>query len=125
MLYLAGGLAASASHVAWTSYTSHRRSPWSTRGFLQQDRGALGASGSVQAIGVASILMYPTRTILMYGLFPIPAALLGVLWLWNDLGGVLDHGHPGRVSSIAHAGHLGGAATGLLFYMAVRRGIFY
>jgi membrane associated rhomboid family serine protease len=63
--------------------------------------------------------MFPTQTILLYGLIPVPAALLGLLWLWNDLGGVLD----GHQSQIAHAGHLGGAFTGLAFYLAFRRGM--
>ena len=50
----------------------------------------------------------------------MPAALLGLLWLWNDIGGVLGGG---MGSGIAHAGHLGGAGVGLAFYMAFRRGL--
>lgn len=50
----------------------------------------------------------------------MPAALLGLLWLWNDLGGVVS----GVGTGTAHAGHLGGACTGLAFYLAFRRGRF-
>lgn len=47
----------------------------------------------------------------------MPAALLGVLWLARDVTGTLEgKGH------IAHAGHLGGAALGLAFYVLFRRG---
>ena len=42
----------------------------------------------------------------------MPAALMGVLWLLRDVSGVFEGG-----SHIAHAGHLGGAATGLAFFL--------
>jgi len=128
MLYICGGVIASLTHLGWALYTSRRRRSVlfsdNSRVFWppvhdHQSVGALGASGSVQAIGLANVLMFPTQTILLYGLIPVPAALLGLLWLWNDLGGVLD----GHQSQIAHAGHLGGAFTGLAFYLAFRRGM--
>ena len=143
---------------------------------------ALGASAAVNALTVCDILLYPTRTVLLYGegcraaaglrqwlaavmawfllagscsggrlrgrkgwggsavhrlvlpgialdcaalpvppppltaIIPMPAALLGVLWLLNDVSGAMD-GHRGH---IAHAGHLGGAATGLAFFLAYK-----
>ena len=46
----------------------------------------------------------------------MPAALLGVLWLLRDVSGAAE-GH----SSVAHAGHLGGAATGLAWFLMLRR----
>ena len=52
------------------------------------------------------------------GIIPMPAALLGALWLLRDVSGAFGGG-----SSIAHAGHLGGAATGLAFFLAYRRGL--
>lgn len=52
------------------------------------------------------------------GLIPMPAALLGALWLLNDVSGAYDgQGH------IAHAGHLGGAAVGLAFFLLFKRGV--
>lgn len=48
----------------------------------------------------------------------MPAALLGVLWLLRDVSGTFEGG-----GHIAHVGHLGGAATGLLFFVLFRRGI--
>ena len=47
----------------------------------------------------------------------MPAALLGALWLLRDVAGAMDGG-----GHIAHAGHLGGAAAGLAFFVAFRRG---
>ena len=116
-LYLAGGLAGSLAHCGWQYYKEQGaglRARWGR----MSSRGALGASAAVNAIVCVDVLLFPTRTILLYGLIPMPAALLGLLWLWNDLGGALDGGG----STIAHAGHLGGAATGLLFFLAFKRG---
>lgn len=56
------------------------------------------------------------REALLAGIIPMPAALLGVLWLLNDVSGAVD-GHRGH---IAHAGHLGGALTGLAFFLAYK-----
>lgn len=46
-----------------------------------------GASAAVNAITVLDILLFPTRTILLYGILPMPAALFGALWLWQDISG--------------------------------------
>ena len=119
MLYLAGGIAGSLAHCAQSYYKEQQRGGrgrWGTSLFTS--KGALGASAAVNAIMLVDILLFPTRTILLYGFIPLPAALLGLLWLWNDLGGTLS----GGPSPVAHAGHLGGAATGLAFFLAFKRG---
>lgn len=121
MLYMAGGVAGSLAHCGWYYYQAcktgegrYGRARWF--GFTPS---ALGASAAVNALTVCDILLYPTRTVLLYAIIPMPAALLGVLWLLNDVSGAMD-GHRGH---IAHAGHLGGAATGLAFFLAYKRGI--
>lgn len=118
VLYLVGGIVGSLAHCAWSYYREKkmRRAYWR----LSSTPGALGASAAVNSVMVVDILLQPTRTILLYGIIPLPAALLGLLWLWNDLGGAL--GGAGS-SSIAHAGHLGGASVGLAFWLAFRRGL--
>jgi len=137
LLYVFGGIAGSLAHCGQQYYKEQKllrgRSGKGGRGknvywglnsalssgYGGSSKGALGASAAVSAISVVDIALFPTRTILLYGLIPMPAALLGLLWLWNDIGGTLD----GRGSTIAHAGHLGGAATGVAFYVAFRRGL--
>lgn len=118
-LYLAGAAAGSLAHCGWYFYQAcktgqgrYGRASWF--GFTPS---ALGASAAVNAIVVVDILLAPTRTVLLYGILPMPAALLGALWLYQDVSGTLG-GH----SHIAHAGHLGGAAIGLAFFLAFRRG---
>lgn len=73
----------------------------------------------MNAIVCLDILLFPTRTVLLYGLIPMPAALLGVLWLLRDVTGAAEGGR----THIAHAGHLGGAAVGLAAFLAYRRGV--
>ena len=116
LLYLAGGVAGSIAHVAHSYYQERHRQSWRVG---PSRVGAMGASAAVNAIMVVDILLFPSRTILLYGFIPLPAALLGLLWLWNDVGGVMT---PGSGSNVAYAGHLGGAAVGLAYYIAFRRG---
>lgn len=119
-LYLAGGAVGSLAHCSWYYYQAcktgegrYGRTRWF--GFTPS---ALGASAAVNAITVLDICLFPARTILLYGIIPMPAALLGALWLFQDISGTLEgRGH------IAHAGHLGGAATGLVAFLLFKRGI--
>ena len=54
---------------------------------------------------------------LLYFFIPVPAALLGGFFLARDFSGLFDGN-----SGTSHAGHLGGAAAGLLYWlMRVRR----
>lgn len=120
LLYAAGGLAGSLAHVAWYWWRAREagRTRWGDRSlYAAYAPPALGASAAVSAIMAVDILLFPTRTILLYGILPLPAALFGALWLYQDISGAIDgRGH------IAHVGHLGGAATGLAFFLAFKRG---
>ncbi|PRW39196.1 rhomboid [Chlorella sorokiniana] len=120
LLYLAGGVAGSLAHCGWYFYQSckHGEGRYGRARWFGFAPSALGASAAVNALAVVDILLFPTRTILLYGIIPMPAALLGALWLLRDVSGTFGGG-----SSIAHAGHLGGAATGLAFFLAYRRGL--
>ena len=53
---------------------------------------------------------YPHQTVLLWGLLPVPAWALGVLYLVFDVQGTA-HGQ----SNVAHVAHLAGAACGLLY----------
>lgn len=130
-LYCVGGVGASAAHVAWCRRSRERRIHEARRGgnifdriddyvwrFVEErssKRGyyftpaALGASGAVNAIVAFEILLYPMRTIYLYAIIPVPSILLGGLFLLRDVVGMQDGG-----SGVAHAGHLGGAAVGVL-----------
>lgn len=93
-LYLGGGLASSLAHVVLAPHSA-----------------ALGSSGAVMAIAVMFGALFPDRTIYLNFLFPVPARILVVLYVALDLFGLLGGG-----GGIDNAGHLGGAAFGLLFW---------
>eukprot|EP00976_Prorocentrum_cordatum_P086044 1186349-Prorocentrum_minimum.AAC.2 len=64
-------------------------------------------------MGGAQVLLFPTRTVLLYMVIPMPSALFGVLFLLRDLSGAYGGG-----GNVAHAGHLGGAAAGAAAWCA-------
>ena len=70
----------------------------------------LGASGGVMAVLAAFIWYYPRETIYIYGVLPLPAWAMGVLYLFLDVRGAGD-----RSSNVAHLAHLAGAAFGILY----------
>ncbi|MFM8735083.1 MAG: rhomboid family intramembrane serine protease [Pirellulales bacterium] len=70
----------------------------------------LGASGGVMAVLAAFIWYFPRQTVLIYGVLPVPAWALGLLYLLSDLRGAGD-----GTSRVAHVAHLGGACFGLLY----------
>jgi membrane associated rhomboid family serine protease len=111
-LYLTGGILSSLTHVlqpyiiphSWPgAYSHNKRAP------------ALGASGAVNGLIAYSILMFPTRMIYLYMVIPVPAALLGVLFIGKDMLGLYSGG-----GSVGNAGHLAGAAWGAVYFMALK-----
>ena len=70
----------------------------------------VGASGGVMAVLAAFIWYYPRETVLIYGVLPVPAWAMGILYLFLDVQGAGD-----RSSNVAHVAHLAGAAFGILF----------
>jgi membrane associated rhomboid family serine protease len=70
----------------------------------------VGASGGVMAVLALFIWYYPQETLLLWGVLPVPAWALGVLYLVFDLQGVASGG-----DRVAHTAHLAGATFGLLY----------
>jgi len=87
----------------------------------RDNRFGLGFSGSVMGLGVVAAMLYPTSTVQIYGIIPVP--------LWVLIGGYFAYDayylQSGQNTGVAHAGHLGGLAFGVLYYfLSIRRGIF-
>ncbi len=70
----------------------------------------VGASGGVMAVVAVFIWYYPRETILIYGILPVPAWAMGVLFLIMDIQGARNHS-----SEVAHVAHLAGAAFGAVY----------
>lgn len=92
---------------------------WCFAEFVAQNgdpRGSvIGASGGITALMVVGVLNYPRRILLIWGIVPVPAWLLGIIWIGNDLVGVLGRTEEAEVAYFAH---LGGALFGLVYYKA-------
>ncbi|KAF2278427.1 uncharacterized protein EI97DRAFT_431647 [Westerdykella ornata] len=77
----------------------------------------LGFSGAVMGLGLAASMMFPRTVFHVYGIIPVP--------LWVLMGGYLIYDgyylSSEKKTGVAHAGHLGGAAFGALYYLLVLR----
>ncbi|MEX2138432.1 MAG: rhomboid family intramembrane serine protease [Pirellulales bacterium] len=87
---------------------------WLLLNLVQGDAAKLvGASGAVTGIMVLFVLHYPTRTLLFWGVLPIPVWVLATLQLLQDIVGAVSRDNSGQV---AYTAHLTGAAFAFLFY---------
>ncbi|EDQ88025.1 uncharacterized protein MONBRDRAFT_33060 [Monosiga brevicollis MX1] len=104
-LYLVGGLGASLAHIyesqELADLRAGRRLP------------AIGASGAVLAICTMFALINPMRPIYVFLIIPVPAILAVGAFLAYD---IQASAQLSRHSNVDHAGHIGGALTGLIFY---------
>lgn len=73
----------------------------------------IGASGAVMTVTVLYCLRFPTRRILLFMIIPVPAWMLGILYVAQDLFSATS-GRSG--SNVAYDVHLAGAAFGFLYY---------
>ena len=71
----------------------------------------VGASGAVVGVVILFALNYPRQTVLLMGVLPIPAWLLGVMVVATDLFGSFD-----ASSQIAFQAHLAGAGFAFLYW---------
>ena len=72
----------------------------------------VGASGAVSAVTILFALNFPRVIILIWGLIPMPAFVLGILIIVMDVAGAQNQN-----TNIAHSVHLAGAAFALIYYI--------
>ena len=70
----------------------------------------------MNAVVMATIALFPRMQLYLFMVLPVPAVLGGVLFVAIDLYGAYYGG-----GNVANAGHLGGAAVGLLSGLYFRR----
>ena len=71
----------------------------------------VGASGAVSAVIVYFVFAFPKVTLYLMGVVPIPAWIVGVLFLVGNLFSAFD-----SENTVAWQAHLAGAAFGALYY---------
>ena len=91
--------------LAWLAMTVAAGSPG--------EQMVIGASGGVMGLVTLYACHFPTKQVLLMGVFPIPIWALAITYFASDITGLV-----GRQSSsnVAYAAHIGGALTGFLFY---------
>jgi membrane associated rhomboid family serine protease len=78
----------------------------------------VGFSGAVMGISSVAACLYPTAKFAIYGIVPVPLWALVTFYAAYD-GYYLNSAD----SRIGHAGHLGGLAFGIVYYVARLRGV--
>ncbi|RHY46983.1 hypothetical protein DYB30_011068 [Aphanomyces astaci] len=99
-LYLGSAVAASLAQVVSQPLYSSRNSL------------SLGASGAVNAVTAFSICMFPHSTILLMFVLPLPAYVVGSLFILRDIWGAVGD----RNTGVGHVAHLAGAGIGMFYY---------
>ena len=69
----------------------------------------VGASGAVMGVLVLFVLHFPRRLIYIWGVIPVPAWVLAILYVAQDLFGMTSSPDPMAREHVAHATHLAGA----------------
>jgi membrane associated rhomboid family serine protease len=77
----------------------------------------LGASGGLMAILVLFCLNFPHQLLYVWGVFPIPAWVLAVVYVGMDLMGTFGH-QSDKGPNVAFTCHLGGALFAILYYQS-------
>lgn len=88
---------------------------WTVTEALTPGPGAvlLGASGGIAAVLLLFALNYPNQQVYIWGVLPVPAWLIAVLFVGGDLFGAMNREN---ASNVAYTAHLGGALFGFLYF---------
>ncbi|MGE0526419.1 MAG: rhomboid family intramembrane serine protease [Bdellovibrionales bacterium] len=85
------------------------------------DLPAVGASGAVSGLVLVFAMIFPREKILVFGLIPVPALFGALAFIGLDIWGLVMQAEGGGLP-IGHGAHLGGAFTGVFYYILVLRG---
>ncbi len=107
--YLVAAIVSSLAHASVSAF------------FLgQPELPALGASGAISGVILLFSCMYPRAGILLFFVIPVPALIGALLFVGLDVVGLIAQTEGGGLP-IGHGAHLGGAATGVAYYLIVAR----
>lgn len=83
------------------------------------DHAALGASGAVAGLLLLFSMSFPQHRILLFGVIPMPAIVAALAFIAIDIWGLFAQ-YEGGGFPIGHGAHLGGAFTGIVYYLVLR-----
>lgn len=76
----------------------------------------LGASGGIAGVLVLFALWYPHVQVYLMGILPVPAWVMAILFLAQDINGAIK-----QSGEVAYTAHLGGAFFGFLYFRSGMR----
>jgi membrane associated rhomboid family serine protease len=112
IFYFVAGIVSSFAHAAVSNFIMGDAS-------IQ----ALGASGAIAGCVMLFCFMFPKEKLFIFGLIPVPAFFGAFIFVGLDVWGLVAQTHGGGLP-IGHGAHLGGAFTGLVWYLLFIRGKF-
>lgn len=71
----------------------------------------IGASGGIMGVTVLFVMHFPRRLIYIWGVLPVPAWVLGAIYVVFDVLGAASNS-----GNVAHVAHLAGAFYGFVYY---------
>lgn len=107
--YLIAGVVSSLAHAGVSAYVMNA-----------PGLPAVGASGAISGLVLIFSLLFPREKILLFGFIPLPAIVGALAFIGLDLWGLWAQAGGGGLP-IGHGAHLGGALTGILYYIFVLR----
>jgi membrane associated rhomboid family serine protease len=84
--------------------------------FPEQRGPLLGASGAVVAVMVVYVFHYPKRMFYFWGVLPVPAWALVLVYVAQDVIGYRSSLRGNDTSDVAYMAHLAGAAYGAIYF---------
>lgn len=80
---------------------------------------SIGASGAASAVVFSSIFITPWKSILLFGVIPIPSIIFGALYIWYE-----NYSSRHSNDNINHNAHIWGAIYGFIFFGLMEPGLF-
>ncbi|KAL3617833.1 RHOMBOID-like protein 12, mitochondrial [Castilleja foliolosa] len=116
-LYLSGAVVGSIFYLAYHAFIAPSFQSKQMSGIDPSKIPGLGASGAVNAIMLLHIFLFPTRTIYLDFIIPVPAILLGIFIIGKDVLRILEGNR-----EVSGSAHLGGATVAALAWARCRKG---
>ena len=108
IFYVMAGIVSSFSHCLFSTFLLGRPA-----------EAALGASGAIAGLVLVFSFCFPKHKLFLFGIIPLPAIWGALAFIGIDLWGLTTQTGGGGLP-IGHGAHLGGALTGVLYYLFVK-----
>jgi membrane associated rhomboid family serine protease len=111
LFYLTAGIVGSFAHAAVSQFLIGRPA-----------QAALGASSAIAGVLLLFALAFPRARVLLFFVIPLPAIVAALAFVAIDIWGLIAQVE-GAGLPIGHGAHLGGALTGVTYFIVRRRAL--